>query len=86
MTGTVQVRLIGSDLEGTMREMRRWLDHRKIMPRAFRQSTCPGPLALNVEFGQDIEAADFAARFTGRVLGTPPVYAAQSIVAAPRDR
>lgn len=77
MTATVEVRLIGGDLARTMREMRMWLDHEKVAPRAFRQSVCAGGLALHVEFGREAEATDFAARFTGRVLGTSPDSAAQ---------
>lgn len=72
MTATVEIRLIGGDLAGTMRQMRTWLDHRKIAPHAFRQSGCPGGLALHVEFDAQGEAEDFATEFAGRVLGAPP--------------
>jgi hypothetical protein len=82
---TVEIRLIGSDLANTMRRMRLWLDHRKVVPHAFRQSTCPGGLALHVEFNVQAEAADFAAAFEGRVLGAPPAYSARSFAASPRS-
>ena len=73
MSATVEVRIIGGDLAEAMRQMRTWLDHRKSVPDAFRQSTCPGGLALHVEFRQPVDATAFAARFGGRVLGMPPV-------------
>jgi len=47
------------------------LDHRKIATHAFRQSRCPGGLALRIEFNSQTEAEDFAAEFAGRMLGTP---------------
>jgi hypothetical protein len=75
MSATVEIRLIGNNLANTMREMRMWLDHRKFVPQGFRQSTCPGGLALHVEFRGQSEAADFADRFGGRLLGTPPSQA-----------
>ena len=86
MTATVEIRLVGGDLERTMREMRLWLDHRKVVPRNFRQSTCPGGLALQVEFALDAEATNFASRFTGRVLGTPPEYLVPPLGALPHGR
>jgi hypothetical protein len=72
MPATVQVRIIATDLASTMREMRMWLDHRKIVPRAFRQSTWPGGLALHVDFDEQSGAEQFADQFGGRVLGVPP--------------
>lgn len=72
MSATVEIRLIGSNLANTMREMRMWLDHRKLAPQGFRQSACPGGLALHVEFRGQGEAVAFADFFGGRVLGTPP--------------
>jgi hypothetical protein len=86
VTATVEIRLIGGDLARTMREMRMWLDHRKVAPCAFRQSTCPGGLALHVEFGLEAEAADFAVRFAGRLLGTPPEHLVRPNIASPQDR
>lgn len=79
MSATVEIRLIGIDLAETMRRMRMWLDHQKVVPNAFRQSTCPGGLALHVEFRLPNDATAFALRFTGRVLGNLP----QSPVIAP---
>jgi hypothetical protein len=81
---TVEVRLIGSDLGETMRRMRLWLDHRKIAAHTFRQSVCPGGLALHIEFNAQTEAEDFAAQFAGRVLGSPPVYPTAPVSAPPR--
>lgn len=86
LVATVEIRLIGNDLAVTMRDMRTWLDHRKVVPHAFRQSACPGGLALRVEFGSHAEAEVFAARFTGRVLGTAPTYVTQRMGASPRER
>jgi hypothetical protein len=77
VTATVEVRLIGGDLVGTMRQMRTWLDHRKITPLAFRQSGCPGGLALHIEFNVGTHAEEFAADFAGRLLGERPTYAAE---------
>lgn len=72
MAATVEVRLIGSDLGDVMRQMRMWLDHQKVMPDAFRQSSCPGGLALHIEFKLQQHAEGFATRFRGRVLGVAP--------------
>lgn len=72
MSATVEIRLIGVDLAEAMRQMRMWLDHHKVVPNAFRQSTCPGGLALHVEFRLSSDATAFALRFTGRVLGNFP--------------
>ena len=72
MFSTVEIRLIGNDLSRAMREMRMWLDHQKVVPHAFRQSTCPGGVALHVEFNGQGDATAFADRFSGRVLGTRP--------------
>ena len=72
MPATVEIRLIGIDLAETMRQMRMWLDHHKVVPNAFRQSTCPGGLALHVEFRLPNDATAFALRFTGRTLGELP--------------
>lgn len=72
MSATVEIRLIGNNLANTMREMRMWLDHRKLAPQGFRQSACSGGLVLHVEFRGQGEAAAFANFFDGRVLGTPP--------------
>jgi hypothetical protein len=72
MSATVEVRLIGVDLAETMRQMRMWLDHHRVVPNAFRQSGCPGELALHVEFRLPNDATAFALRFTGRVLGDAP--------------
>jgi hypothetical protein len=72
MSATVEIRLIGVDLAETMRQMRMWLDHHKIVPDAFRQSTCPGGLARHVEFRLPNDATAFALRFTGRILGNLP--------------
>lgn len=69
MSATVEIRLIGVDLAEGMRQMRMWLDHHKVVPNAFRQSECPGGLALHVEFRLPNDAMAFALRFTGRVLG-----------------
>lgn len=74
MPATVEVRLIGSDLADTMRRMRMWLDHRRVAPHAFRQSSCPGGLALHVEFEAPEAADEFCRSFGGRVLGAiPPI-------------
>ncbi len=87
LTATVEIRLIGDNLALVMRDMRTWLDHRKVAPRAFRQSACPGGLALHVEFSTHTAAEDFAARFTGRVLGAPPpVHRMNPISTSPRGR
>jgi hypothetical protein len=72
MSATVEIHLIGVDLAETMRQMRMWLDHHKVVPNVFRQSACPGGLALHVEFRLPNDAAAFALRFTGRVLGDLP--------------
>jgi hypothetical protein len=72
MSATVEIHLIGVDLAETMRQMRMWLDHHKVVPNAFRQSTCPGGLALHVEFRLLYDATAFAVRFTGRVLRDLP--------------
>jgi hypothetical protein len=72
MSATVEIRLVGVDLAETMRQMRMWLDHQKVVPNAFRQSICPGGLALHVEFRLPNDATAFALRFTGRVLGDAP--------------
>jgi hypothetical protein len=72
VVATVEVRLVGSDLGTVMGEMRTWLDCHKIALHAFRESTCPGGLALHVEFDQPGHADEFAAQFSGRVLGTRP--------------
>jgi hypothetical protein len=85
MTSTVEIRLIGDDLAGVMRQMRTWLDHRKITPSAFRQSGCPGGLALNVEFNLRAEAENFAAAFTGRVRGEQPLYPRRPATTAQGD-
>jgi hypothetical protein len=69
---TVEIRLVGGDLGRMMGEMRNWLDRRKVVPHAFRESGCPGGMALHVEFNAPTDADDFASRFSGRVLGTPP--------------
>jgi hypothetical protein len=80
MLTTVQVRIIAGDLASTMRDMRMWLDHRKISPRAFRQSTWPGGLALHVDFDERSCAEEFAGQFGGRVLGVlPPMHAAADV-------
>lgn len=84
MSATVEIRLIGSNLANTMREMRMWLDHRKLAPQGFRQSTCPGGLALHVEFRGQIEAVAFADFFGGRVLGTPPAQGGARTPHAPK--
>jgi hypothetical protein len=63
---------VGGDFAKVMSEMRIWLDRQKVVPHAFRQSTCPGGLALHVEFNKPDDASSFAGRFSGRVLGTPP--------------
>lgn len=72
MSATVEIRLNSGNLANTMREMRMWLDHRKLAPQAFRQSACPGGLALHVEFRGRGEAAAFADFFGGRILSMPP--------------
>lgn len=72
MSATVEIRLIGVDLAETMRQMRMWLDHHRVVPNAFRQSTRPGGLALHVEFTLPSDATAFALRFTGRVVGDLP--------------
>lgn len=72
-TATVEIRLIGVDLAGSMREMRIWLDHRKLVPHAFRQSACPGGVALHVDFDNREDAEEFAGYFGGRILGERPV-------------
>jgi hypothetical protein len=82
MTAVVEVRLIGGDLGATMSQMRVWLDHGKIRPVAFRESRCPGGLALHVDFAMPNEADAFAKKFGGRVLGTRPALASGAITAA----
>ena len=77
MSATVEIRLIGSNLANTMREMRMWLDHRKLAPQGFRQSTYPGGLALHIEFRARNEAAAFADFFGGRILDMPPGQASR---------
>lgn len=74
MTATVEIRLVGGNLGTVMSQMRMWLDHGKIRPHAFRESRCPGGLALHVDFGLPREAAAFAERFGGHVLGTPRLW------------
>lgn len=72
MVATVEIRLVGSDLARAMSDMRVWLDRQRVVPHAFRQSTCPGGLALHIDFNKEDDADGFAARFHGRVLGSPP--------------
>jgi hypothetical protein len=72
VAATVEIRLVGGDLGRTLGEMRVWLDRSKVSPRAFRESGCPGGRALHVEFDAPGDARQFAARFSGRVLGDRP--------------
>jgi hypothetical protein len=71
MAATVESRLVGGDLAQLMGEMRVWLDRQKVAPHAFHQSPCPDGLALRVEFSEIHDAAEFAGRFGGRVVGAP---------------
>ncbi|HWB51580.1 MAG TPA: hypothetical protein VG651_20900 [Stellaceae bacterium] len=82
---TVEVRLIAVDLGETMRQMRMWLDHNKVVPNAFRQSACPGGLAVHVEFRLPNDATTFALKFAGHVLGEPPVMLGGKAAALPRN-
>ena len=82
MSATVEIHMSGSSLANTMREMRVWLDHRKVVPRAFRQSTCAQGLALHIEFDGQRDAEEFVARFGGRVLGVRAELVEQSTAAA----
>jgi len=68
----VEIHLVGSDFARVMGDMRVWLDRQKVVPHAFRQSTCLGGLALHVEFNTASHADGFAGHFGGRVLGSPP--------------
>jgi hypothetical protein len=72
VSATVEIRLIGVDFAETMRQMRMWLDHHKVVPNAFRQSACPGGLALQVEFRLPTDATAFSLRFAGRMFGEAP--------------
>jgi hypothetical protein len=85
MSAIVEIRLIGVDLAETMRQMRVWLDHQKVVPNAFRQSTCAGGLALHVEFSLPNDATAFALRFTGHVLGNLSDPLGIAAAALPRD-
>ena len=85
MSASVEVRLIGADLAETMRQMRMWLDHRKVAPIAFRQSTCSEGLTLQVEFKFANDATAFALRFAGRVLGDIPLPSGIAAMTVPRN-
>jgi len=84
MSATVEIRMSGGILADTMREMRVWLDHYKLVPHAFRQSTSPEGLAIHIEFNGQRDAEEFVACFGGRVLGTRPELVERSAVAARR--
>ena len=84
MSTTVEIHMSGSELADTMHEMRVWLDHRKVVPRAFRQSICAQGLALRIEFDGQRDAEEFVARFGGCVLGAAPEWVEQSTTAARR--
>jgi hypothetical protein len=62
-----------------------WLDHNKVVPNAFRQSTCPGGLALHVEFKLPNDATAFSSRFAGRVLGDAPPTPGLAAMVVPRN-
>lgn len=85
MSVTVEVRLIAVDLGETMRQMRMWLDHNKVVPNAFRQSPCPGGLAVHVEFRLPNDATAFALKFAGHVLGDAPAVLGDTAAALPRN-
>jgi hypothetical protein len=72
MSATVDAHMSGGSLANTMREMRTWLDHHKVVPHACRQSTCAQGLAVHIEFNGQRDAEEFASRFGGRVLGARP--------------
>ncbi len=65
MTYIVELRYIGGDLADLMSEMRAWLDHNRVEPEEFHQSSGPPGLAFRVGFGDEDDAAAFAEAFEG---------------------
>ena len=80
MLYTVEVRLIGGDFIASMAQMRTWLDHRRIEPDAFRQSSGGAGVTFRVDFRIKAEAADFAKAFAGRLIGLPTWSAGEMIM------
>ena len=72
MQYTVEVRLIGGNFITSMTQMRTWLDHQRIEPDAFRHSSGGAGVTFRVDFKLEVEAAEFARAFGGRLIGLPP--------------
>lgn len=74
VSATVEIRLIGGNLANTMSEMRMWLDHGKLAPQGFRQSTCPAdwPCMSSSKRGAKPQLSPIfsAGEFWGRRHGT----------------
>ncbi|HEX5455316.1 MAG TPA: hypothetical protein VFX06_16120 [Stellaceae bacterium] len=71
MLYTVEVRVIGGGFGASMRQMRTWLDHRRVEPDAFRHSIGGAGITFRVDFKLEPEALKFARAFGGRVIGVP---------------
>jgi hypothetical protein len=68
MTPTVEVSLSKENLADTMRQMRMWLDHRRVALRSFHMSRTPGGLIVQVVFDGPEGAREFCRHFSGRIL------------------
>ena len=70
MLERVEVRVIENDLADNMREMRTWLDNRRLEPCAFRCVSNGQSVLIRVDFEEPGEASAFAQQFSGRMLAT----------------
>src|SRR5579859_8174661 len=67
----VEIRVFDeSALSHAMTGMREWLDHRRCELATFRYTFVSPGVVCRVEFSSEAEAAEFAAAFGGRVVGT----------------
>jgi hypothetical protein len=68
----VEVSFRGESFASQMSEMRGWLDHRHLEPRAFRQFANGEAISCRLGFARKLDAIAFADAFAGRIL--PPIF------------
>ena len=67
---TVEIRLTPADVPARLDEMRRWLDARGITPAKFTSTGSSNETVVLVEFSSSSDAEDFAAAFSGTLIGS----------------
>ena len=71
MLERVEVRVPEGNLADNMKEMRTWLDYRRLEPNAFRCTPHDDSILIRVDFADRKDADAFAQQFGGRTLAAP---------------